>query len=264
MFDLDFLVINFFVYSVIGYVCEVIYCSIPAKRFVNRGFLYGPWLPIYGTGALIVIIFLEPFRNRWYLVFIFGLVLTSALEYFTSWVLEKIFHMKLWDYSAHRINIHGRVCGLNSTLFGIMGLAGVYVVDPFLAPRILSIPEGLRHFLSSLILVVMSIDATISIIHLASFQKALRDMAEKVRIVSEMAPSEFKEKLELQLEKARERSQATARHFLYSNPTISARSEEMRTELEEFRKYLERRNKIRKDYKDALRQNRADYVQKRK
>lgn len=261
--DLDFIVINFLVYSVIGYCCEVIYCSVPARRIVNRGFLYGPWLPIYGFGAIIVILFLEPFREHWWMVFIFGLILTSALEYFTSWALEKIFHVKLWDYSKHRININGRVCALNSTLFGLMGLFGVYIADPFLAPLIMKIPEIARHYLSNLIIMLLAIDATASVIHMSAFRKRIEDLHEKIEAVKALEPGELRDMLEVEVEKAREKVSEKSRHILAAHPTISTRNEEIREELEIFRTYLENRKKIRAMYKKALKANRADFESKR-
>ena len=105
----DRYIVLFFIFSILGYISEVIYCSVPAHRFVNRGFLYGPYLPIYGSGAMIVLVLLEPVADNPLLVFLFGLILTSILEYFTSWALEKLFSVKLWDYSKHRVNINGRV-----------------------------------------------------------------------------------------------------------------------------------------------------------
>ena len=87
MWTLDTFIISFFIYSFIGWCCEVVYCSIPKKRFVNRGFMFGPYLPIYGSGAMVVLTLLRPFYDKWYLVFIFGVISTSIIEYFTSWAL---------------------------------------------------------------------------------------------------------------------------------------------------------------------------------
>ncbi|UKI48764.1 MAG: putative ABC transporter permease [Clostridium sp.] len=100
----------FFTYAFIGYVCEVIYCSIPKKKFVNRGYLYAPICPIYGYGAVIVILcfdWLTKYPWGFVLVAIGGMLLTSLLEYLTSFVMEKIFHMRWWDYSNHKFNIKG-------------------------------------------------------------------------------------------------------------------------------------------------------------
>lgn len=120
----------FLTYSFLGWVCECIYCSLAQGKWVNRGFCYGPYCPIYGFGAIFVILLLNPFKESVSCVFIFGMILTSLLEYVTSWLMEKLFHMKWWDYSHYRFNIHGRVCLLNSTLFGLMSIFVVEELHP--------------------------------------------------------------------------------------------------------------------------------------
>ncbi|MFQ7539298.1 MAG: putative ABC transporter permease [Clostridium sp.] len=104
------LILYFFLYSFFGWLCECIYCSIPAHTFINRGFLAGPYCPIYGCGALAVLHILDPFGYSIPLMFVMGIVVTSALEYVTSWGMEVLFHTKWWDYSSYPFNIHGRVC----------------------------------------------------------------------------------------------------------------------------------------------------------
>ena len=130
-YTLSLLFIYFFLYAIIGWMCEVVYCSIPEKKFINRGFLNGPYCPIYGVGALIIITFLMPYVSDPILVFFIGVILTSTLEYITSWGMEKLFHAKWWDYSDHKFNINGRVCLLNSLLFGLLCVVLMYVVHPF-------------------------------------------------------------------------------------------------------------------------------------
>lgn len=130
-YTLSLLFLYFFLYAIIGWICEVIYCSIPEKKFINRGFLNGPYCPIYGVGAIIIITFLMPYVDNPILVFLIGVILTSALEYITSWGMEKLFHAKWWDYSEHKFNINGRVCLLNSVLFGMMCVVLMYIVHPF-------------------------------------------------------------------------------------------------------------------------------------
>ncbi|MGL4607906.1 MAG: putative ABC transporter permease [Eubacteriaceae bacterium] len=120
----------FILYAIIGWICEVIFCSIPKKKFINRGFLTGPYCPIYGVGAIVIVIILGPYTRNPFEVFIVGLLSTSLLEYITSWGMEKLFHAKWWDYSAHKFNINGRVCLKNSFLFGIMSLVLMYFVHP--------------------------------------------------------------------------------------------------------------------------------------
>lgn len=125
----------FILYSMMGWVCETTYVSIGKGHFVNRGFLYGPYIPIYGFGSLIALYPLgghvaDHPHNPLFIFFIGGLLCT-VLEYITSWLMEVLFHMRWWDYSNKKFNIHGRVCLLNSTLFGIMLLVLVYIVHPF-------------------------------------------------------------------------------------------------------------------------------------
>ena len=85
-------ILYFAIYSILGWSCEVIYCSLPAKHFINRGFLNGPYCPVYGIGALIVLYLLEPYKASPFLVLLLGIFLTSLLEYITSYMLEKAFH----------------------------------------------------------------------------------------------------------------------------------------------------------------------------
>ena len=118
--DFCALFLLFIAYSTLGWCGEMIYCSVPKGRLCEkRGFLNGFLCPIYGHGALLVLYALRGgFRNP-FLTFLFGALLTSALEYFTSWVMEKLFHMRWWDYSHYKFQINGRVCLLNSTCFGL-------------------------------------------------------------------------------------------------------------------------------------------------
>lgn len=141
MSSLYIAILYFAIYSMLGWVCEVIYCSIPAKHFINRGFLNGPYCPVYGFGALIVIYILFPFTAYPLLVFTLATLLTSTLEYLTSYILEKSFNAHWWDYSKRKFNIHGRVCLLNSSLFGILCLVLVYLVHPIISNSISHILE---------------------------------------------------------------------------------------------------------------------------
>ena len=179
MLTYDNIVILFFIYSFVGYLCEVVYCSAGQKRLVNRGFLYGPYLPIYGSGALAVLLTVGRFQNHWYLVFIGGVLLTSTIEYFSSWALEKLFDVKLWDYSTYPLNINGRVCALNSSLFGILSLVVVYLVHPRVMNLLNKIPQMYFRYITEFILVLFAVDITISVLKYIDFKKALKAAREK-------------------------------------------------------------------------------------
>ncbi|MBD5390911.1 hypothetical protein HDR67_02785 [bacterium] len=124
-------IFSFFVYAFLGYLCEVAYCSLCQRHLVNRGYLYMPICPIYGFGAILIILTMNPIIDMWYLVLILGILLTSALEYLTSYLMELIFHMRWWDYSQRKCNINGRVCLRNSLMFGALVMLVMYVLVPF-------------------------------------------------------------------------------------------------------------------------------------
>ena len=133
-------ILYYFLYSCLGWVCECLYCGIPAGHFINRGFLAGPYCPIYGCGAVLVVYVLEPFQDHIVVLFLAGMILTSILEYVTSYLMEKLFHSKWWDYSNRRFNLHGRICLRNSLLFGVMGIVVVRIVHPFMASLLGRVP----------------------------------------------------------------------------------------------------------------------------
>jgi len=122
----------FFSYSTLGYLIEVIFCTLQEKKLVvNRGFLIGPYLPIYGVGAIAIIYLLDRYKSDVIALFVMGAVVCSIVEYLTSLIMEKIFKIRWWDYSQMKFNINGRICLSNSILFGLGGVLIVEVVNPF-------------------------------------------------------------------------------------------------------------------------------------
>ena len=132
----------FFVASLIGYVCEVVYCSVVDKYFEwNRGFLLGPYIPIYGIGTVVIIYLLRDYYHDPKALFALSFLICTILEYITSFIMEKLFKVRWWDYSTLPFNINGRVCLLNSVLFGIAGVVVIY----FLRPLVLNIFNFVPH-----------------------------------------------------------------------------------------------------------------------
>ena len=119
------------IYSTAGWVGEMIYHSIVIKHLSEkRGFLNGFLCPIYGHGALLVLYVLNGGLKNPLLTFLAGMVLTTALEYFTSWMMEAIFHMRWWDYSNCKYQINGRICLTNCIFFGLGCVLLCHVVNP--------------------------------------------------------------------------------------------------------------------------------------
>ena len=123
----------FIICAFFGYFLEVCWVYIGTKKWVNRGFLCGPIIPIYGIGALLILFCLIRYYDDPVVVFVFGMIITSALEYFVSFLMEKIFHNKWWDYSSEKYNLNGRICLKNSFAFGVLSLVIVYLVTPILS-----------------------------------------------------------------------------------------------------------------------------------
>lgn len=129
------LVLLFFIYSFAGWCIEVTLKYIQYHRFINRGFLTGPICPIYGTGAVLITVavqLLTPFEKAYGTTFAISFLLCGAVEYFTSWYLEKRFHARWWDYSRKPMNLHGRVWIGNLILFGLGGVGIVHFFNPAL------------------------------------------------------------------------------------------------------------------------------------
>lgn len=118
------------IYSFIGWVYESTICSIGHRKLINRGFLNGPYCPIYGTGAVLVLLVLGKIQNP-VLLFFAGAVLTCSLEYLTSWGMEKLFHARWWDYSKRKFNIGGRVCLIGAVVFGAFSVVLVLFLHPW-------------------------------------------------------------------------------------------------------------------------------------
>ena len=123
----------FFFSSFIGYFLEVTWVFIGSKKLVNRGFLCGPLIPIYGVGAVLILFCLFRYYDDPVVIFVFGVIITSALEYFVSFIMEKVFCNKWWDYSDVPYNLNGRICLRNSFAFGDLALVIIYLVTPLFA-----------------------------------------------------------------------------------------------------------------------------------
>lgn len=178
----------FLIYSMIGWLVESCYCSIFAKpkpHWINRGFLYGPYCPIYGFGACAVLLVLWPLANKPVLVFVVSIFLTSALEYFTSYILEKLFHTRWWDYSRYKLNINGRVCALNSFFFGCLSMILVYGIHPVINDFLATISLVYLAFITACVLMVFVFDSIITIIHLINLRKVIMELSEDLYLFKE-------------------------------------------------------------------------------
>ena len=167
----------FFIYAFLGWICESIYCSFLQKKLINRGFLNGPLCPVYGVGAVIVVISLWAYRDNMIAVFVLGMILTSVVEYITATVLEKLFHAKWWDYSNYKFNIHGKVSLLNSTMFGVLSV----VVIKFVHPSILSVVDKINDTVLGLFVILAT---CLTILDFVITVQALNSLTAKLDVFS--------------------------------------------------------------------------------
>ena len=177
MYNIFFYFFMFFCYSIFGWVMECICCSINEKRFVHdRGFLIGPYCPIYGYGAMYMYLFLNRYYDDLITLFVMAVVGTSLLEYLTSYFMEKIFKARWWDYSNVRFNLEGRICLKNSIAFGILGILFVYVLNPFFLSIVDKMSQSLLIIISVICFTVFLIDNILSFTIMSKLKKNLTNI----------------------------------------------------------------------------------------
>ncbi len=167
---------NFLIYSFIGWVYESSYVSLLRKTWVNRGFLNGPIIPIYGAGATIVYMVLWQYRKQYLLVFLGGLLLATILEYLTSLCMELLFHAKWWDYSNKKFNFQGRICLSASVFWGILSIIMTEFLQPNMVKLLEAIPELYGEYIGYVILIAVVSDTTITIVHTLKLDSILADL----------------------------------------------------------------------------------------
>ncbi|MBR1528672.1 MAG: DUF975 family protein [Oscillospiraceae bacterium] len=164
-YTLETAVLFFFLFSFIGYLFEVCFYLVNEGSFINRGTMTGPWLPIYGTGGLIIIYLLKPLRKKPALLFASAFVICGSLEYFTSWLLEQVAHKRWWDYTGYFMNINGRVCLEGLTVFGLAGVAVTYFIAPVSDNLLKKLSPKKRKILCIILLILFVIDCIWSVMH---------------------------------------------------------------------------------------------------
>lgn len=157
-----FYFIVFIIYSFLGWLSEVIYGFAIDKKIINRGFLIGPICPIYGFGAIFMILYLVKYKNDPIVVFILGAFICTLLEYVTSYLMEKIFKVRWWDYSNFKFNINGRVCLYFSSMFGIGAILTICFINPIIINIVNSIPNTIMLIISSILFIIFLLDVITS------------------------------------------------------------------------------------------------------
>lgn len=184
----------FILYSFVGWLYETVLFSIRERRLVNRGFLNGPICPVYGFGAMAVLLVLDGQTDSVIVLFLSASILTTILEYLTSVLLEKLFHAKWWDYSGKRFNLNGRVSLVSTVIFGVMAVLVIEFVHPLIYEMTSLVPSAVLIAAAALALATIAVDTFITVRHilmlngrLYEIQRAINDfLAEQLKHAEEL------------------------------------------------------------------------------
>lgn len=243
--DLCIFFLMLMIYSVAGWIGEMIYCSLGKHRLCEkRGFLNGFICPIYGHGALLVLYVLNGGFKNPLLTFLAGMLLTSTLEYFTSWLMEKLFHMRWWDYSSKKIQLNGRVCLLNSVLFGLACVALCHLVNPPLMAWLFSVGSTYTIPVASFLFGIYLMDIVLSVrsaIQLSTRLEKLHALQQEVREHLLSTAKELSERVSEAKESYIDSVEAATQDFMSGSYThqqkvrFDAFLNERRTQLQQLR-----------------------------
>ena len=217
------ILIYFITYSFLGWIMESIFRSVCEKKLINTGFLRGSFCPIYGIGAVIMILFLKNFSNNLILLFFISIIVFTIWEYLVGVLLEKLFHTKYWDYSDNKFNFQGRICLMNSIFWGILGVVFIQYIHPFIESIIEKVDITLLTFIYSIIGIVMLIDAITSIIKVKNIKVTLekieelnKEIKEKLKEITEEGKTDILENIQNLVEQLKYKRNKTMLH-LYKN-----------------------------------------------
>lgn len=174
----------FISYAFLGWCMEVTCKFIQYKKFINRGFLIGPYCPIYGCGALAITILLKRYMEDPLVLFVMSTLICSIIEYLTSYFMEKKYHARWWDYSNKKFNINGRICLETLIPFGILGVAIMYGTNPILFKLYNQIPQLIINILTAILFIGFIVDNIISSNIISSINvegnKLIKDNTEEI------------------------------------------------------------------------------------
>lgn len=154
----------FILYSFIGWMYETAIYTIQEKRFISSGFLKGPWCPLYGGGAVLMVFCFFDRTDSILVTFFGGMAVATIVEYLTAVVLENVFHKKWWDYSNIKFNYKSRICLLGAVCFGTLCLLLCKVIHPLFADLISLVPQNVQFWLAVILVIVFAVDCLMTIL----------------------------------------------------------------------------------------------------
>ena len=198
-FPISLLFLYFVIYAFLGWILETVYCSVRERRFVARGFLYGPVCPIYGVGVLMMLCWFAPFTGQPLLFYVIATVCMSAWEYLVAWILETTTHIKYWDYSDRKFNLHGRICLSISLTWGVLAYLVIFWIHPVVAGLVERLSLSTIYVADVVLLVLLVADAAATIRELALLTAMLRkltQMGEELQVQLALSRAELSDRLD--------------------------------------------------------------------
>lgn len=245
----------FYAYAFLGWCMEVSFAALVSGTFVNRGFLNGPVCPIYGFGVVIVLSCLEPLRHNLLLLFLGSVLLTSALEWVTGFVLEKLFHQRWWDYSDEPFNLGGYICLRFSIAWGLACLFVVEILHPTVLLTIRLIPRPVGIALLVMFSLIMAVDLAATVRTIAKINRSLGQIDELAAKIKS-ASNEFGENLADKVLDAAEKGAGLREE-------LADRGEDLRENLAELKEDLSGHWEERQENLEELRRRLSEVMDRR-
>jgi len=244
----------FYIYCFFGWCIESTYVSVFCEhRWVNRGFLTGPMLPLYGSGALVILLSTLPVRDNPALTGLVGMAASTLLEYVTGVTMEAVFKVRYWDYSKHRFNFQGHICLSSSLAWGLLSVLLVEVVQKPVAELVMMIDASVRRLAVLGISVVFTVDATHSVITAIDLKRLLawldgaRSEMEKIQARMEAIEGQLAEEYHLRRDQLQEGLRARRNELTDGirqrggqlADSVKARQEQLQQEMESLKEKQE-------------------------
>lgn len=234
----------FYIYCFFGWVWESVYVSVRAREWVNRGFMHGPFLPIYGSGAIVILLSTIGVRDNLWLIYLFGMISSTILEYFTGDAMERLFHVRYWDYTQHRFNLKGHICLMVSLAWGAFSILLVKVLHPPIEDLVLSIPMTAVDITAFALTIYVAADMTVSfneamdlkatLIKLAESNEEIRKLQKRIDVVAAIAEDDIRRFKEEQAEKKRTWKERFAENAQEARERSLARLENLSQQISDY------------------------------
>lgn len=263
-------ILLFFIYGFFGWIFETTYVSLRKRKFVNRGFLRGPILPIYASGAIIILFATIPFQGNFVAIYFAGMIAATLLELVVGLAMESIFKVKYWDYSNQKIQYKGVICLSSSLAWGFLTLFLTQVIHKPVERILYSVPEAAQYPAAVILSFIFTVDVVLSVRTALDMRKMLEQM-EKMRLELKAMEAQLAAQIEERIENAKENAEekaeavrdAVENRVTAMKENAEERAENMREAVEEHKEIirlskLEARVRITEymeQYKEEIKEN---------